>query len=57
MVICGRFRPPPDFDDFAGLIAGCRIPIAACPRRICSSDVVKPGGRRRCHPPPGRYVA
>jgi hypothetical protein len=43
MVICGRFRPPPDFDEFAGSIAGCRIPIAACPRRICWSRTVKAG--------------
>jgi hypothetical protein len=34
MVLRGRFRPPPDLDEFAGFIAGCRIPIAACPRRI-----------------------
>jgi hypothetical protein len=43
MVICGRFRPPPDFDEFAGLMAGCRIPIAACPRRICCSRAVEAG--------------
>jgi hypothetical protein len=30
MAICGRFRPPPDFDESAGRIAGYRILWTVC---------------------------